>query len=53
MTNRRPSAFAAVLLLLTVGCATYPVNPRLAQYDPKSGYRYENLKGPENSMSRL
>jgi NTE family protein len=51
MTHRPQIVFAAILVLVAAGCATYPVNPRLAQYNPKSGYRYENLKGPENSES--
>jgi NTE family protein len=33
--------FAAGLLLLTGGCATRPVNPPIAQADPKAGYRFE------------
>jgi predicted acylesterase/phospholipase RssA len=40
---------AAALLLFATGCATYPANPRLAQYNEKSGYRFENLQTPENS----
>ena len=43
------SVIAAVLIFAAAGCATYPINPRLSQYNPKAGYRYENLKGPENS----
>ena len=34
------------------GCPfIYPVNPPLAHYDPQAGYRFENLKAPENSDS--
>ena len=51
MTHRLRSALAAAIVLIAAGCATYPVNPRLSQYNPKTGYRYENLKGPENSES--
>ena len=43
-------SLAALVLLLT-GCASYPVNPRLEQYDPQYGYRFENLKAPGNSDS--
>jgi len=51
MRNKLQATVAAVLILAVAGCATYPVNPRLSQYNPKTGYRYENLKGPENSES--
>ena len=42
---------AAVIILTLTSCATYPVNPPLAQYNPQSGYRFENLTAPENSDS--
>jgi NTE family protein len=42
---------AALLFLFAAGCATYPVNPRLPEYNPKAGYRYENLNAAENSES--
>jgi NTE family protein len=42
-------AVFAGLLILAVGGCTYPANPPLPQYDPESGYRYENLKAPGNS----
>lgn len=48
MSNRL-QCLAAVLALAASACATYPVNPRLSEYDPKAGYRYENLKAPGNS----
>lgn len=51
MSNRLQAALAAVLILAVAGCAAYPVNPQLSQYNPKSGYRYENLKAPGNSES--
>jgi len=51
MSNRLRSALAAWLILAVTACAAYPVNPRLSQYDPKAGYRYENLKAPGNSES--
>ncbi len=43
--------FAAIFILTLAGCATYPANPRLDRFNPKDGYRYENLKSPENSDS--
>ena len=45
------TALAAVIILILTGCATYQVNPPLARYDPRSGYRFENLTTPENSDS--
>jgi len=32
-----------------VGCATYPQNPPLAKYEPGAGYRFNNLRSPNNS----
>ncbi len=40
------------LLLMVSGCAHYPVNPPLHQYDPEAGYRLKNLAARDNS-SRL
>lgn len=51
MSNRLRTALAAVFILAVGGCATYPVNPPLSQYNPQSGYRFENLKAPGNSES--
>ena len=52
MNIRFCSAFVALLIIYAVtGCATYPANPQLSQYNPKTGYRYENLKAPGNSES--
>ena len=42
-------ALAAALLLVLAGCATYPANPPLAQYNRSVGYRFNNLKSPGNS----
>jgi NTE family protein len=51
MRTRLRTALAVVIILILTGCATYPVNPPLAQYNPQSGYRFENLTAPENSDS--
>ena len=51
MSQRLHAVFVVSLILALTGCATYPANPRLAQYNPNSGYRYQNLKAPENSES--
>ena len=42
MTRLRvlPLYFAAALLLLSA-CASRPINPPIAQADPKAGYRFE------------
>lgn len=48
---RRPILTLAMLVLVA-GCAHYPANPPLAQYDKQAGYRYGNLQpGPKNSDS--
>ena len=51
MSHRIHVALALCLIFVLAGCATYPANPRLAQYDPHAGYRYQNLKAPGNSES--
>ena len=51
MRTRLRAALVTVIILILTGCATYPVNPPLAQYNPQSGYRFENLTAPENSDS--
>jgi NTE family protein len=51
MKNFFQQVFAAVCVMVLASCATYPVNPQLAQYNPNSGYRFENLKAPGNSDS--
>lgn len=51
MSQCLQKSLAFVLILALASCSTYPVNPRLSHYDPTSGYRYENLKAPENSES--
>ena len=51
MRTRLRRALAVVIILILTGCVTYPVNPPLTQYDPQSGYRFENLTALENSDS--
>ena len=48
---RRAARFAlAALALLVAACASFsPGNPPLARYDPRAGYRFENLEHPGNS----
>jgi NTE family protein len=45
--------FAAGLLLLTGGCATRPVNPPIAQADPKAGYRFETHQAQVDNKDSL
>ena len=53
MSTRLRMMLAALFLLMAGGCS-YPVNPPLKQYNPQSGYRYQNLKdAPGNSESLL
>jgi len=35
--------------LFATGCLHYPINPRLQQYDPETGYRGKNMGEPGNS----
>ena len=51
MKSRLRLAGAALSVFALVACATYPVNPPLLQYDSQAGYRFQNLKGPDNSDS--
>ncbi|HWQ70345.1 MAG TPA: patatin-like phospholipase family protein [Patescibacteria group bacterium] len=51
MRSRLLTALTAVFAITIAGCATYPANPRLVQYDTKSGYRFENLTASGNSDS--
>ena len=49
---KRLARFVALVTLLGVaGCAHYPVNSRLANYDETTGYRFDNLTAEENSDS--
>ena len=45
--------FAIGLILLTSGCAHYPLNEALEQYDPGSGYRGKNMVDTESSNDLL
>jgi len=45
--------FAISLLLITSGCAHYPLNEALEQYDPDSGYRGINMVDTEQSNDLL
>jgi NTE family protein len=40
-----------VLVLAFIGCANYPVNARLDQFDENTGYRFHNLSSAGNSDS--
>lgn len=40
-----------IFVLLIGGCATYPKNPPLQNYDKEQGYRFNNLSSTENSDS--
>ena len=51
MKNLSLRVLALAGLLCAAACATYPVNPRLAQYQPGYGYRFSNLQAPDNSDS--
>lgn len=42
---------ASAVILLGGGCAHYPENARIKQYDPQSGYRFRNLTNTGNSDS--
>jgi NTE family protein len=47
-------AVPLVLLFVLFGCAHYPINSPLQTYDPKGGYRFDNLTpGEGNSDSIL
>jgi NTE family protein len=42
-----------LLIVLAAGCAHYPVNQPLKQWDPETGYRGRNLVNPENDDELL
>src|SRR5512139_1158231 len=39
--------------IIVVGCAHYPVNQPIKEYRPGTGYRFSQIKPPENSDSLL
>ena len=41
------------LILLLTSCGTFPKNPDLAKYEPKVGYRYDNLESGDNNTNSL
>lgn len=45
--------FLVVLLVAATGCAHYPINRRLMQYDPQAGYRARNLNDAEDDKEVL
>jgi NTE family protein len=44
---------ACSALLVLTGCASRPVNPRIAQIEPKSGYRFETRVGKAEKRENL
>ncbi len=53
MNRRRHYVAVACGLLLAAGCAHYPVNARLIQSNPNTGYHYRNLTKGTNTDSLL
>ncbi|HUJ11213.1 MAG TPA: patatin-like phospholipase family protein [Verrucomicrobiae bacterium] len=48
-SSRIASLTLVCSLLLVAGCAHYPVNARLTQYNPDAGYRYKTVAKANNS----
>ena len=48
---RKLSTASLLLVLVTIGCAHYPVNARLDQYNKDAGYRFQNLSSSDNTDS--
>jgi len=44
---------SAWITVVTVGCAHYPVNQPLKQFDPQSGYRGRNMGNPGKSANMV
>src|SRR5512136_1074701 len=44
---------SAWVAIMAVGCAHYPVNQPIKEYRPGTGYRFSQVKPPENSDSLL
>ena len=40
---RRAGPTLAIMSVLLGGCASFPENPKLEQYDPEAGYRFEHF----------
>src|SRR5580765_7692416 len=52
MIRTQWSAPVAVILLMLAGCATRPINPPIARYDPDKGYRIERQsENPEDDAT--
>ncbi len=49
----RICAYAAVIALMSTGCAHYPVNQPMKHWDPQAGYRGRNLISPTNDDQLL
>ena len=50
MASRTTSSLATIACcVLLAACASFVPNPRLAKYDPESGYRFERLEQGANS----
>ena len=47
------SSLLAAILVLTGGCATRPVNPRITQTDPSTGYRFETRQARASDKENL
>ena len=41
--------FTACIIILLCGCAHYPDNPRLNEYNKAKGYRFDNLAAPADA----
>lgn len=50
--NVRWSWLGLAALLLTLGCASFQVNPPLDSVDPETGYRYDTLERPAINSER-
>ena len=48
--SRTALSLVVALLLLLDGCATRQVNPKIAQYDPRSGLQFEGLERRGNQQ---
>ena len=53
LTRFAPWICGVILALSAAGCAHYPVNQPINQYDPQAGYRGRNLVDPANDDQLL